>query len=108
MEEKKEKKEIRRNAVNAGTGNGTPKLYTEEQLNAACQSIYRDMYARLERANLNNMFKRLEYLFQVLEYKDCFDADFVGDCAEEIKDAMTIPAREDNDKKADDNAKEEE
>ena len=48
----------------------------------------------LQQANMTNIFKRLDYLFKVLENKDCFDSDFVITCADEIKDIITGPVEE--------------
>ena len=45
----------------------------------------------LQQANMTNMFKRMDYLFKVLELKDCFDSEFVITCADEIKELMTPP-----------------
>ena len=43
----------------------------------------------LQQANMTNMFKRMDYLFKVLELKDCFDSEFVITCSDEIKELMT-------------------
>lgn len=45
----------------------------------------------LQQANMTNVFKRLDYLFKILELKDCFDAEFVITCSDEIKELMTPP-----------------
>ena len=48
------------------------------------------------------MFRRLDYLFLVLKYSTVIkDADFINDCIDEIKEAMTI------EKKPEEGAKEE-
>ena len=43
----------------------------------------------LQQANMTNMFKRMDYLFKILELKDCFDTEFVITCSDEIKELMT-------------------
>ena len=43
----------------------------------------------LQQANMSNVFKRLDYLFKILELKDCFNSDFVITCSEEIVSIMT-------------------
>ena len=53
----------------------------------------------LQEANMNNAFNRLNFLFKVLEHKNCFDTEFVISCSEEIKDMMTPPAEEANPEK---------
>ena len=49
---------------------------TYEQLNEACSQLYQqnqNLLRQLQQANLTNMFKRLDYLFQVLNYRMAFD-----------------------------------
>jgi hypothetical protein len=36
-----------------------------------------------------SMFKRIDYLFKVIENKDSFDESFVKTCSSEIVDVMT-------------------
>lgn len=52
------------------------------------------MYADIQQLMSNNIFKRLEFLFKVLEHKESFDATFVQNCAIEIKDLITIPTKD--------------
>ena len=41
------------------------------------------------------MFKRLDYLFKVVENANTFkDGDFLNSCMDEIKEALTIPREE--------------
>lgn len=71
---------------------------TYEELNNYCTQLYsqnRELVTRLRQTEMGNLFKRLDYLFTVLRSKDCFDKDFVLKCAEEIKDALTVPDDED-------------
>lgn len=67
---------------------------TYEQLNNICSELYQQnqvLRKQLQEANLNNMFKRLDYLFKVVEYSNAFgDPEFIGNCIEEIKDAIVI------------------
>lgn len=91
MEEKKTAKQVAMKPVD-----DTPK-YTEAQLNSACQRVYQDMVGRIQQLEMTNTIKRLEFLFKVLEFKDEFDPDFVGDCVNDIKETLAIP--EDTDKK---------
>lgn len=54
------------------------------------------MAKALKELNMTNAFKRLDYLFEVVKLSEKFnDADFVGDCIEEIKASINAPA-EDN------------
>lgn len=36
-------------------------------------------------------YKRLDYLFKVVEHADAFGMEFVAKCAEEIEESITIP-----------------
>lgn len=71
---------------------------TYEQLNDACQQLFQQnqqLLRQLKEQNMVNMFKRLDYLFKVVEFADTFkDADFVNGCLDEIKGAMTIDDKE--------------
>lgn len=50
----------------------------------------RTLYQKLQEANLTNMFKRLDYLFAVVENKDAFPDEFTKKCIEEIVTSMTL------------------
>ena len=71
----------------------TKKLSYEElenvchQLSEQSQTLYR----KLQEANMTNMFKRLDYLFAVVENEVAFPEDFVKKCVDEIITSMTIP-----------------
>jgi hypothetical protein len=64
------------------------------QQNQQMQEYIRKLHAQMRQMDQNNMFKRLDYLFMVLQHSTMFDADFVGDCIAEIKEAITIPEEE--------------
>lgn len=60
------------------------------------------LYARLQEADMNNLFKRLDYLFKVVESAHVFPEDFLNACITEIQSLITLPeepqAEEDNTK----------
>lgn len=56
--------------------------YLKQQANTMQQKI-------VELSNFT-MFKRLDYLFKVIENSNQFPAEFVGNCASEIMDVLTI------------------
>lgn len=58
----------------------------------------------LQQANMTNVFKRLDYLFKILENKDCFDSDFIITCSDEIVTIMTPPKDELSDSKENEQA----
>ena len=71
------------------------KLSYEELQNVASQLSQQNQQLNLMlQQAMTNIFKRLDYLFKVLENKDCFDSDFVITCADEIKDIITGPVEE--------------
>lgn len=81
---------------NASAQDNNQKL-TYEQLNEACSQLYQqnqNLLKQLQQANMVNMFKRLDYLFQVLKYNTLFEEGFVSNCLNEIQDAMTIQQEE--------------
>lgn len=77
-----------------------PKRFTYEQLVQIAGNLstqVQQLSARLQEANMFNMFKRLDYCFKVLEVAPTlsaamFSPDFVKRCAKEIEDLMTPPA----------------
>lgn len=93
MEEQNKAKQIN---MNAGTGKSKTKQQklTYEQLNDACSQLWqqnKQLVTRNRELETFAMNKRLDYLFKVLELSNKFSSDFVGNCASEIEQAMTIP-----------------
>jgi hypothetical protein len=56
------------------------------------------LYNKLREANMHNVFKRLDYLFEVVKLKDTFNSDFYIKCTEEIENLMSIPEAKETDK----------
>ena len=81
------------------------KKYTESELNAACGQLYQKLMKEIQMRDMTNMFKRMDYLFKVVENRACFSSDFVGDCVEEIENALT-PVEPESDDNADNADKE--
>ena len=79
------------------------KKLSYKELNEVCMRLEQQnqyLVRELQKVNLTNMFKRLDYLFKVVEYSHSFgDAEFVGNCIEEIKEAMTINTEEGKEEK---------
>lgn len=64
-----------------------------EDLNNVCHQLSeqcRRMQEQLQQANLTNAFRRLDYLFAILENSKSFPDDFVKKCVNEIMEMMTI------------------
>lgn len=95
MEENKEAK-----VVDMMSTEGRPmkpeKLSYEQLENVASQlsNQAKQLYAKLQEANMTNMFKRLDYLFKVVDSAHAFNEEFVNKCVTEIEYLMTVP--EDN------------
>lgn len=90
MEEKKE----------TPVENQPKQLSYEDLKNIAGQLQQQNMQMRkaLSELNYENMFKRLDYLFEVVKVPHMFSDEFVSKCTEEIQNMLTIPEkdREDN------------
>ena len=58
----------------------------------------RELYMKVQELNAENMFKRLDYLFKVVENEIAFPPAFINNCVEEIQDMMTLPKEEKEEK----------
>lgn len=73
----------------------TPEVKQENKLSyEELESVANNLYARLQQADMSNMFKRLDYLFKVVENVDNFPQEFAKQCIEEIVNIMTISTEE--------------
>lgn len=78
-----------------------PKKMSYEELENVAHQLSeqtRQLYAKLQEVNMINMFKRLDYLFKVIEFPHMFTAEFVTICAQEIQDLLTIPEEKQEEK----------
>ena len=82
---------------------GQKQMTYEELLKAAqdlnTQNSYlkqqaQQMVQKIQELSDFAMFKRLDYLFKVVELRDKFPAEFVQSCADEIVAIMTPPAEQ--------------
>ena len=70
------------------------KKLTYEQLEQIALNQQRQLqnaYRQIENLIKDATYKRLDYLFKILERKDCFIPEFVTTCIMEIEQIMTIP-----------------
>lgn len=84
---------------------GQPKQLSYEDLkNIAGQLQQQNMQMRkaLNKLNYENMFKRLDYLFEVIKVPHMFSDEFVGKCTEEIQNMLTIPEKDKEDNSEED------
>lgn len=73
------------------------KKLSYEQLNEVCSQLHQQnqqLMRQLQQVNSYNAFKRLDYLFLVLQNSTKFQDQFVSDCAAEIQEALSLPDEE--------------
>lgn len=71
-----------------------PEKMSYEQLENVAHQLSeqaKQLYAQLQAANMTNMFKRLDYLFKVVENGHVFNQEFLNKCVAEIEEHITIP-----------------
>ena len=77
-----------------------PEKMSYEQLENIAHQLSeqaKQLYMKLQAANMSNMFKRLDYLFKVVENGHMFNQGFLEKCIAEIEEIMTVPEEtEDN------------
>lgn len=73
-------------------------LSYEELNNVARQLSEQNRQLQQMLQNTQNVFRRLDYLFRVVEVKDFIPDDFKEACAKEIIELMTIPGDESENK----------
>ena len=73
----------------------TPEVKQEKKLSyEELENVANNLYVRLQQADMANMFKRLDYLFKVIENVDNFPQEFTKQCVDEIVNIMTISTEE--------------
>lgn len=76
--------------------NGTcekPAKMSYEQLEQIAHQLSeqsRNLYNKLQEANMGNMFKRLDFLFRIVDLSAKFPEDFVNSCIAEIQELMVL------------------
>ena len=79
-----------------------PEKMSYEQLEQIAHQLSeqaRKLYSQLQQSNMTNMFKRLDYLFKVVENGHMFKQDFLEKCIAEIEELMTVPEETEKDNK---------
>lgn len=74
-----------------------PKKLSYDELENIAQQLSnqnRELYMKVQELNAENMFKRLDYLFKVVENEIAFPQAFINNCVEEIQDMITLPKEE--------------
>lgn len=97
-----EEQKVKKAEMKAIQGNKEENKLSYEELNNVCVQLEQQnqyLVRQLQQANLTNMFRRLDYLFMVLQHASTFNDDnFISSCVEEIKEAMTIDKSEEENK----------
>ena len=77
------------------------KLSYEELNDIASQLSQQNqqLYAQLQRVNMTNAFRRLDYLFKVVENGALFTPEFLDNCISEIEESLTIKEEDTEDNK---------
>lgn len=77
------------------------RVYTQQevegivnQINANASAQCQNMARRCQYLEEQLMFKRLDYLFKVIENAGNFNMEFVQKCSEEIETALSVPEPE--------------
>lgn len=94
MEEQK-KKVVK---MQPATKDERPEKLSYEQLENVAHQLSeqaKQLYMKLQAADMSNMFKRLDYLFKVVENGHMFKQDFLEKCIAEIEEIMTVPEETD-------------
>ncbi len=55
------------------------------------QNKLKEAAQRIQELNMSNMFKRMEFLLEIVKNPTAFTKEFASKCAQEIEDIMTIP-----------------
>ena len=98
MEEQK-KKVVK---MQPATKDERPEKLSYEQLENVAHQLSeqtKQLYMKLQAANMSNMFKRLDYLFKVEENGHMFKQYFLEKCIAEIEEIMTVPEETEEDGK---------
>lgn len=93
MEEQKKK------SIDLNPQTTRPEKMSYEQLENVAHQLSeqnRQLFAKLQELNMDSVFKRLDYLFKVVENGHMFKQDFLEKCIEEIENLITVPEQEDN------------
>ncbi len=91
MEEQKKK------SIDLNPQTTRPEKMSYEQLENIAHQLSeqnRQLFAKLQEQNMANIFKRLDYLFKVVENGHIFKQDFLEKCIAEIESLMTVPEQE--------------
>lgn len=67
--------------------------YTYDELTQICSNLAQQndyLLKQMKKMDMANMFKRLDYLFEVVKYGQAFPKEFTDKCVKEIEQAITL------------------
>jgi hypothetical protein len=68
-----------------------------EELEGFCNKLSEQammLNKKLQESNLFNFYKKLDYLFKVVEFSEKFNTEFVVSCINEIEELIGVPEEE--------------
>ena len=89
--------EQKKNVVETKSQAKRPEKMSYEQLENVAHQLSeqnRQLFTKLQEMNMTNVFKRLDYLFKVVENGHMFKQDFLEKCIAEVEILMTVPEQE--------------
>ena len=70
----------------------TPEVKEQKKMSyEELETLVKNLYARLQQVEIANMFRRVDYLFKVVENSHNFPQEFVDKCVAEIAEFLTVP-----------------
>lgn len=70
----------------------TPEVKEQKKLSyEELETLVNNLYTRLQQVEIANMFKRVDYLFKVVENIHSFPQEFADKCVAEIAEFITVP-----------------
>lgn len=70
------------------------RMFTEEEVRSIVNNATSQFVEKLRQYEYELSFRRLDYLFKIVELKNSFEKEFVSECAEEIKSIIKIEETE--------------
>lgn len=80
--------------VNENTGSHTKGSLSYEDLSNVAGQLQQQnkfLIEQLQKQQGESFYKRLDYLFEVVKFKEVFPEEFLGSCIDEIVNTITIP-----------------
>jgi len=86
--------EVKKMEVVTNSGGDQEKKISYDQLKTAADQLHQQnqfLIKEIQKKGTEELYKRIEYLFKVLEFSSKFNKDFVLKASEELEAILTIP-----------------